>query len=85
MHNEAVVSVIGKEMVLEYWSQGNQLQFYLEKTLTIVQCNPQLGGRHPYIGYHNIMFLDWNRNREVRNISRIGIVSVLDRTNMCQK
>ena len=85
MHNEAVVSVIGKEMVLKYWSQGNQLQFYLEKTLTIVQCNPQLGSRYPYIGYHNIMFLDWNRNREVRNISRIGIVSVLDRTNMCQK
>ena len=57
MHNEAVVSVIGKETVLEYRSQGNQLQFYLEKTLTIVkchhqktleivQCHPQLDGIH---------------------------------------
>ena len=57
MDNEAVVSVIGKETVLEYWSQGNQLQFYLEKTLTIVQFHhqktlkivqfhPQLDGIH---------------------------------------
>ena len=46
MHNEAVVFVIGKERVFEYWSQGNQLQFYLEKTLKIVQCHPQLDGIH---------------------------------------
>ena len=48
MHNEAVVFVIGKERVLEYWSQGegNQLQFYLEKTLTNVQCHHQLDGIH---------------------------------------
>ena len=46
MHNEAVVFVIGKERVLEYWSQGNQLQLYLEKTLTVVQFHPQLDGIH---------------------------------------
>ena len=44
MHNEVFVFVIGKERVLEYSSQGNQLQFHLEKALTIVQCHPQLDG-----------------------------------------
>ena len=67
MHNEAVVFVIGKERVLEYWSQGNQLQFYLEKTLKIVQCHPQLDGIHIKA---TIISCSWIgiRNREIRNI-----------------
>ena len=46
MNNEAVVFIIGKERVLGYWSQGNQLQFYLEKAMTIVQCHPQVDVIH---------------------------------------
>ena len=45
---------------------GNQLQFYLEKTMKIVQCHPQLDGVHIKA---TIISCSWIgiRNREVRH------------------